>query len=342
MRSVVCTRPGLMECEERKAPSCGAGEAVLRIRRIGICGTDIHAYGGNQPYFSYPRVLGHELAGEIVEVGDGRDQALVGQNASLIPYLHCGECRACRKGLTNCCQHMQVIGVHRDGGMCDLLVVPTDHLITSSSLSLDQLALMECLAIGAHAVRRSELDGDSLAVVVGAGPIGMGVVQFARESGARVVVIDPSEQRLAFCRETLGIELTLNPMQEDPVEFLASISDGAMADVVFDASGNAHAMQKGFDFVGHGGHYVLVSIVKSDITFNDPDFHRREMTLLSSRNATREDFDRVASLMAAGRLQESAMITHRAELTEVPDTMPRWCDPSHGVIKAMVQLAPSA
>ncbi len=339
MRSIVCTRPGLMEHhDDQETPTCGAGEALLRIRRVGICGTDIHAFGGNQPYFAYPRVLGHELAGEIVQVGDSQDQALVGQNASVIPYLHCGECRACQRGLTNCCQRIKVIGVHRDGGMCDMLVVPIDHLIPSSALSLDQLALMECLAIGAHAVRRSVLAPGELAVVVGAGPIGMGVAQFARECDARVVVIDTNEQRLAFCRETLHIEHTLNPLQHDPQAQLEALSDGALADVVFDATGNAEAMQRGFDLVGQAGRYVLVSIVKADITFHDPDFHRKEMTLLSSRNATREDFAWVATLMEAGRLHETAMITHRDELDAVPERMAAWCDPGNAVIKAMIHL----
>ncbi|QNI02520.1 zinc-binding alcohol dehydrogenase family protein [Halomonas sp. SH5A2] len=338
MRSIVCTQPGLMEHDDREAPACGAGEALLRIRRVGICGTDIHAFGGNQPYFSYPRVLGHELAGEIVQVGDNQHQALVGQNASVIPYLHCGECRACQRGLTNCCQHIKVIGVHRDGGMCDMLVVPVDHLMLSPTLSLDQLAMMECLAIGAHAVRRSALAQDELAVVVGAGPIGMGVAQFARECGARVVVVDTNEQRLAFCRETLHIEHTLNPLQHDTLAQLETLSDGALADVVFDATGNPEAMQRGFDLVGQAGRYVLVSIVKADITFHDPDFHRKEMTLLSSRNATREDFTWVATLMEAGRLQDTAMITHREELDAVPERMPAWCDPATGVIKAMIHL----
>jgi 2-desacetyl-2-hydroxyethyl bacteriochlorophyllide A dehydrogenase len=200
---------------------------------------------------------------------------------------------------------------------------------------------MECLAIGAHAVRRSELAAEALAVVVGAGPIGIGVAQFARENGARVVVIDTNDQRLAFCRDTLGIEHTVNPLQDDPRELLNDLSGGALADGVFDATGSPGAMQRGFDFVGHGGRYVLVSIVKADISFHDPDFHRKEMTLLGSRNATREDFDRVASLMEAGRLQATSMITHRADLDAVPEIMPRWCDPSHGVIKAMVGLDPS-
>ncbi len=338
MRTVVCQEPGRLILEERAAPTCAPGEALLRLRRVGVCGTDIHAFGGNQPYFQYPRVLGHELAGEVVAVGDGVDPALIGRNAYVIPYLHCGRCRACRQGRTNCCRRMQVIGVHRDGGMCDTLAVPADHLVTSETLPLDQLALVECQAIGAHAVRRSELAEGELAVVAGAGPIGMGVAQLARARGARVVVVDTNPERLAFCRERLGIEGTLNPAEEDVIAALEAISEGELADAVFDATGNPAAMQQGFDLVGHAGRYVLVSIVKADITFHDPDFHRKEMTLLSSRNATREDFDAVCRLMEAGRLPASAMITHRAELDELPSRMPAWCAPDSGVIKAMIEL----
>lgn len=341
MRTVVCTQPGSLTLEERPAPTCAPGEVLLGVRRIGVCGTDIHAFSGNQPYFTYPRVLGHELAGEITAVGAGVDPALVGRNAYVIPYLHCGQCRACRQGRTNCCRRMQVIGVHRDGGMCDTLAVPADHLVTSETLALDELALIECLAIGAHAVRRSELAAGELAVVAGAGPIGMGAAQLARERGARVVVVDTNPERLAFCRDRLGIDLTLNPAEEDVAAALEALSDGELADAVFDATGNPVAMQRGFDLVGHAGRYVLVSIVKADIAFHDPDFHRKEMTLLSSRNATREDFERVARLMEAGRLQATAMITHRAELAALPERMPAWCAPDSGVVKAMIDLAPS-
>lgn len=344
MQTVTCVEPGHMVLEQRDSPSCGEGEALLRIRRIGVCGTDIHAYGGNQPYFSYPRVLGHELAGEIVKVGSEGDSKLLGQHAYVIPYLHCGQCRACRKGHTNCCQRMQVIGVHRDGGMCETLAVPVDHLVVSETLGIDQLALVECMAIGAHAVRRSELAKGELAVVCGAGPIGMGVAQIARERGARVVVIDTNFERLTFCRDKLDIELTLNPSEDDIDASLKALSDDELADVVFDATGNPAAMQAGFDLAGHAGRYVLVSIVKADISFSDPDFHRKELTLLASRNATRRDFDHVTQLMESGRLKADAMITHRAALAEVPEHMPAWCKPSTGVVKAMIEVneAPKA
>lgn len=338
MRVLVCTRPHALELREVPEPRCAPGEAMIRVRRVGICGTDIHAYGGNQPYFDYPRVLGHELSGDIVATGDGVDSGLIGQSAYVIPYLHCGECRACRQGKTNCCQNMQVVGVHRDGGMAEYLSVPADHLVTSDTLEPEALALIECLAIGAHAVRRATVEADELAVVVGAGPIGMGILQVARSRGARTVVVDTNRERLAFCRDTLGADCVLHALDDDIEARLSALNDGALADVVFDATGNPRAMNRGFDFAGHGARYVLVSVVKADITFNDPDFHKKELSLLGSRNATREDFETVARLMAEGRLQSTAMITHRGAFDMLPELMPTWCQPESGVIKAMVDL----
>ncbi|WP_148252423.1 zinc-binding alcohol dehydrogenase family protein [Aidingimonas lacisalsi] len=338
MQVLVCTQPQHMELKDLPSPSCKAQEAMIRVRRVGICGTDIHAYGGNQPYFDYPRVLGHELSGDIVAVGDNVSADLIGQSAYVIPYLHCGECRACQRGKTNCCQHMQVIGVHRDGGMAEYLCVPADHLVTSRTLAPEQLALVECLAIGAHAVRRSALEPGELTVIVGAGPIGMGTLQIAKSRGARTLVVDTNHDRLAFCRDVLGADGILHAGDDDLAATIATHNDGALADIVFDATGNPGAMQRGFDLAGHGGRYVLVSIVKADITFNDPDFHRKELTLLGSRNATREDFETVTRLIETGAMQPTAMITHRGTLAEMPTLMPQWCDPANGVIKAMIDF----
>ena len=342
MTVAVCVEPGQMALEQRPRPELAGGEALVRISRIGVCGTDIHAFGGNQPYFDYPRVLGHELAGTVEALADDVDEAtrarLEHQPVYVIPYLHCGECRACRRGKTNCCQAMQVIGVHRDGGMAEWLKVPVDHLVACPALEPDELALIECQAIGAHAVRRAAVEADELVAVVGAGPIGIGVAQVARARGARVLLLDTSAERLTFCREALGFEQTLVVGEDDPQARLASLNDGALADVVFDATGNPSAMEAGFGLAGHGGRYVLVSIVKSDIRFDDPSFHGRELTLLASRNATREDFDCVTELLEEGRIQVRPMITHRAKLEALPETMPVWCGGEAGVIKAMIHL----
>ncbi|PCF94585.1 zinc-binding alcohol dehydrogenase family protein [Vreelandella nigrificans] len=338
MQVLVCSKPHHLELRHSDRPECAAGHAIVRIRRVGICGTDIHAYGGNQPYFEYPRVLGHELAGDVVDIADDQSHQLLGKQVYVIPYLHCGECRACQQHKTNCCQNMQVIGVHKDGGMAEYLAVPTTHLVVSETLSIDQLALVECMAIGAHAVRRSALQGGELAVIVGAGPIGMGVLQVAKSLGARTLMVDTNASRLAFCRDVLGADAIADPQDADVAVQISAMNSGALADVVFDATGNPRAMQAGFDLAGHGGRYVLVSVVKADITFSDPDFHKKELTLIASRNATREDFDCVVSLMESGHINARAMITHRAPLAEVPSQMPQWCDPANQVIKAMISI----
>lgn len=338
MQVLVCTKPHHLELANADRPECSPGQALVQIRRIGICGTDIHAYGGNQPYFEYPRVLGHELAGEVVEVADEQAQHLLGKQVYVIPYLHCGECRACQQHKTNCCQNMQVIGVHQDGGMAEYLSVPITHLVVSETLTIDQLALVECMAIGAHAVRRSALKADELTVIVGAGPIGMGVLQVAKSRGARTLMVDTNTSRLAFCHDVLGADAVANPQDADVAKLISQLNGGALADVVFDATGNPRAMQAGFDLAGHGGRYVLVSVVKADITFSDPDFHKKELTLMGSRNATREDFDTVVALMESGDINAEAMITHRAPLAEVPTQMPQWCDPANQVIKAMISI----
>lgn len=338
MQVVVCSKPGEMAVIDRPVPDCGPGEALVAIRRIGICGTDIHAFGGNQPYFAYPRVLGHELSGEVVLTGDDVSPELIGQPVYVIPYLHCGECRACRQGRTNCCQRLEVVGVHRDGGMAEWLNVPVSHLVPVPGLSAEALALVECQAIGAHAVRRGQVERDELVVVVGAGPIGIGVLQVARSRGARVAMVDTNRDRLALCRDALGADAVWHAVEDDVSAEIEALNDGALADVVFDATGNPEAMNRGFDFAGHGGRYVLVSVVKADISFSDPDFHRKELTLLGSRNATREDFETVTRLMASGDILTEPLITHRGRLEELPTLMPQWCAPASGVIKAMVTL----
>ncbi|WP_110668049.1 zinc-binding alcohol dehydrogenase family protein [Salinicola halophilus] len=338
MQVVVCSKPGEMAVIERPVQAPAPAEAQVAIRRIGICGTDIHAFGGNQPYFAYPRVLGHELGGEVVAVGEGVDEALLKQTVYVIPYLHCGECRACRQGRTNCCQRLEVVGVHRDGGMAETLNVPASHLVPAPGLSAEALALVECQAIGAHAVRRGQVEQSDFVVVVGAGPIGIGVLQVAKSRGARVAMVDTNRRRLDLCRDTLGADAVWHAVEDDVIAEIEAMNDGALADVVFDATGNPAAMNRGFDFAGHGGRYVLVSVVKADISFSDPDFHKKELTLLGSRNATREDFETVTRLMASGDIQTAPLITHRGALADLPTLMPTWCDPQSGVIKAMVTL----
>lgn len=333
MKAVVCERPMELGVQNIPAPIRAPGEVLLRMRRIGLCGTDYHIFAGNQPYLSYPRVMGHELAAEVVEADDG-SPLTAGQVVTLNPYLACGRCIACRKGKPNCCTAIEVLGVHRDGGMCEFLAVPESAVIPVGSLDLDQAAMVEFLSVGAHAVRRGETAPDDRALVVGAGPIGIAVALFARAAGADVTLIDTSARRLAYARDSIGIGRTV--IVDDRLdEILSALTDGDFFDLVFDATGNAKAMARGFDFVAHGGSYVLVSIVKQNISFADPEFHKREMRLIGSRNATHDDFRAVIAAIERGDIPTDAIKTHTFPIEESPLRLPELIAGQDSVLKAI-------
>lgn len=335
MLTIICDSPGTLSAIDRPKPTRGEGEVLVKIRRVGVCGTDLHIFTGNQPYLSYPRVMGHELAG-VVEETSASSHLVAGDTVSIVPYISCGHCSACRKGMTNCCRNIGVLGVHRDGGMTEYLCLPEKFVLKADGLSLDQAAMVEFLAIGAHAVSRARVEDGQKVLVVGAGPIGMAVAIFARLNGGEVTFLDGRADRLDFATKYLDVPHTVK-LGDDDTETLSDITGGDFFDVVFDATGNAKAMERGFGFVGHGGTYVLVSIVSSEIRFSDPEFHKRETSLLGSRNATVEDFERVMEAMRAGSIPE-ALITHRMTLSEVPERFAGLTDPVAGVVKAIVEI----
>ncbi len=338
MKALVCVQPHDIRVEDRPVPVRGEGEVLIRMRRAGICGTDYHIYGGKHPFLEYPRLIGHELAGEIAEVPEG-SAFTVGQLVTVNPYIACGTCRACRRGKPNCCARISVLGVHGDGGMCELLAVPESAVIDAVGLSLDQAAMVEFLAIGAHAVRRAGVaEGESVAVI-GAGPIGVAAALFARIAGAgRIVLADTRAPRLAYARDHLGFAEGV--VAEDALgATLAEMTSGEMFDHVFDATGNIHAMRAGLNWVAHGGSYTLVGVCKDDLIFPDPEFHKRETTLIASRNALSVDFDHVIASIRNGAVPTDAIRTHTLTLDEAPTRLPRLIDEADSVLKAIVTIA---
>lgn len=336
MRAVLCRNPGDLEIVQYPLPERRPGEVLVKIRRIGVCGTDMHIFQGNQPYFTYPRVMGHELSGEVVAADRGSGLK-PGEPVYIVPYLHCGRCIACRAGKTNCCTSLKVLGVHIDGGMCEYLSLPETHVFRAEGITLDEAAMVEFLAIGAHAVARGRVDRGQRALVVGAGPIGVGVAIFAGLNGAEVTVIDGREDRLAFASRLAGVQHTIR-LGENDAERMKANTAGEFYDCVFDCTGSPKAMERGFGFVAHGGTYVLVSIVQGMISFSDPEFHKRETTLLSSRNATLADFAAVLTAMRDGKVPSRAIRTHNAPLWEVAQRMPEWIRPETGTVKAVLEL----
>ena len=303
MQQIVLKSPGEFAERDAEIPSAAVGEALVRLGRIGVCGSDFHAFAGKHPAYIYPRVLGHELACTVLSAPPNEFGITQGDRCAIDPYVNCEECRTCQLGRTNCCERLEVLGVHRDGGMQDLMAVPLRLLHRSASLSLDELALVETLGIGAHAVSRSGIVRGETALIVGAGPIGLGTALFAKEAGAEVTVIETNELRRSFS-EHLGWKT------------LAS-SSGAAADVVFDATGSASVMAESLNHVNAGGKLIFVGLTSDPVSLNDGLFHKREITLFSSRNSANQ-FPRIIRLLEEGTITVQGWITDRLSLAELP------------------------
>lgn len=336
MKSVVCVEPGKLVVEERPEPAVKEGWIKLGIRRIGICGTDFHIYSGSHPFLEYPRVMGHELSGEVLDAPVGSKFA-AGQQVIVNPYLPCGECVSCRKGKPNCCVNIQVLGVHTDGGLCEFIYVPEEALYPIDGLSLSQASMVEFLSIGAHAVRRAEINKGDKVLVVGAGPIGLGAALFASLiEQTEITILDVNEKRIensTIIPNSVGV-VAAGDMQE----VFAKSTNGDMFDVVLDATGNKRAMEASLAYVAHGGTCVFISVVKDDITFSDPSFHAREIKLVASRNATKVDFEHVIASIKRGAVPIDALNTHTASLEELPEKMVDWIGQQDTLIKAIVHV----
>jgi threonine dehydrogenase-like Zn-dependent dehydrogenase len=336
MLTILLETPGRFAAVDRPEPAPAAGTALVRVHRIGVCGTDLHAFAGKQPFFNYPRVLGHELGVEVIDPGDQPHGLRAGDRCSVEPYLNCGTCIACRRGKPNCCTTLSVLGVHTDGGMQPLLRVPARKLHPSARLDYEQLALVETLGIGAHAVERAQPGAGEFVLVIGAGPIGLSVIQFAQARGVKLAVMDVSDARLEFCRR-LGVAHTLKPGAAAAAE-LRQVGDGDLPTCVIDATGNPQSMMGCFELPAHGGRIVFVGLFQGDVTFNDPNFHRRELTVMGSRNATPGTFREVIALVEAGKIDTRPWITHRFKLADTPAVFPKDIAGNPAVLKAMIEV----
>jgi 2-desacetyl-2-hydroxyethyl bacteriochlorophyllide A dehydrogenase len=339
MKTIRLEEPGRLSLIATEASGVLApDEARVRVHRIGVCGTDIHAFGGKQPFFSYPRILGHELGVEVLEIGSEVTNIKPHDKCSVEPYLNCQKCIACRRGKPNCCTDIKVLGVHTDGGMREQFSLPARKLHPSKVLTLDQLALVETLGIGAHAVSRAKVESSEFVLVIGAGPIGLAAMQFAVEAGASVIALDINEERLNFCREQLGVAFTINALEEEVLSRLQELTGGDLPTAVLDATGNPKSMMASFEYCAHGGRLVFIGLFQGEVMFNDPNFHKRELSLVGSRNALPEDFARIITQIEKGRIDTTPWITHRASFEDAVTEFPSWVKPESGVLKAIIEV----
>lgn len=319
--------------------SPGPGQALVRTHRMGVCGTDISCYLGKFPFFDFPRIPGHELGIEVVEVGEGVTNVKAEDRCSIEPYMNCGECYACRRGAMNCCQNLKVIGVMMDGGLCESFLVRADKLHPSEKLNYDQLALVETLAIGCHANDRGAPGGGDHALIIGMGPIGLATLEFARLTDATVSVMDMNPARLEFVRETYGIENTvLFKGDGTEVKRMQELTGGDMYQVITDATGNKHSMAGALHYIAPTGRLVYVGITTEEVSFRHPVMHRPEASILASRNALPPDFTRIIGLIEDGTINTDPWITHRTSFDGVMNDFESFTKPETGVIKAIIEV----
>ncbi len=333
MRAISCEAPGKLVLVDIERPELKPGWVRVGIRHIGICGTDYHIYEGKHPFLQYPRIMGHELSGVVLDA-NGATSLADGDAVVINPYLPCYQCPACLEGKTNCCETLTVLGVHGDGGMTEEIVMPEANLYRAEGLSLRDAAMVEFLAIGAHAVRRTELKPGWRVLVVGGGPIGLGVAFFARIAGADVTILDAAVDKLEAAQGFGFAAASLD--QREGAVFRARMGTGF--DAVFDATGAIPAMNRAVGYCRNGGALTLVGVVNGTLAWEDPEIHRRELTIRASRNATREDFDHVMASIRNGGVPTDRLATHATSFDDVPVNLPKWAHERQGLIKAIITV----
>ena len=317
----------------------GAGEALVEVHRVGICGTDVSGYLGKMPFFTYPVIPGHELGVQVLEVGEGVGNVKIGDHCSIEPYMNCGECYACKKGATNCCESLEVIGVHKNGGMCERFILPARKLHPSTKMTMEQLALVETLAIGCNCVNRSASKEGDKALVIGAGPIGMAAIEFLKVAKTEITVMDMNEKRLEFCKEKLGVDHTVIFKNDDTeVDRLREVNGGDLPVTVIDATGSHISMSNAFQYVSFTGQVLYVGITTQDLTFKHVSIHRPELTIKASRNAVPADFTRIISLIEEGVIDTDPWLSHQASYDDFIGEFTSWLKPETGVIKAVLHM----
>ena len=336
MRNLTCVTPGQFAFQESQPQSQGKDEVRVQIERIGICGTDIHAFRGNQAFFSYPRILGHELSGIIVDASDSDESIQPGQHVVIIPYLHCGQCTACINGRTNCCTDLNVLGVHCDGGMQDTITVPRSNLISDKDLSLELLSVIEPYCVAWHAVKRANIVPNSWVAVQGCGPIGFAIAQLLSMKGHKIIILEQPGNRMIKAEKSLEAKHVISA-NDNPISAIKEITSGDMVQYLFDATGSKKAIESGPDFLGPGGKFILVGIWNGKIAFHQPDLHRKELSVLSSRNATKDEFYEVMDFMKQGKINTASYISEVIPSIQAPEMFQVLAHENHDYMKVVIQ-----
>lgn len=339
MKAMVIVKPGETGVVERMVPVPGAGEALVQVRTVGYCGSDLSTFRGANPLVNYPRIPGHEISGVIAALGAG-DVAgwRVGEPVLVIPYTSCGLCASCRRGRFHCCRHNQTLGVQREGALTEFIAVPVEKLLTSPTLTLRELALVEPLTVGFHAVDRGQVTEIDTVLVFGCGAIGLGAIAGAAYRKGRVIAVDVDDAKLALAQKC-GAGHTINSRNEALHERLQDLTQGDGPDVVIEAVGLPQTFRAAVEEVSYAGRVVYIGYAKEPVAYETKYFVMKELDIRGSRNATPKDFQDVIAMLEGGRFPVDAVITRTVSFDEAGVALQAWASNPAAVTKIQIQVA---
>jgi 2-desacetyl-2-hydroxyethyl bacteriochlorophyllide A dehydrogenase len=324
MKAVRIVEPGKVEIIDIPQPVCGDGEVLIKVRSVGLCGSDLTTFRGQNPMVSYPRIPGHEIAGEIVEAGKGVSSNLrKGLLVTVSPYTACGKCYPCRIGRVNCCRFNQTMGVQRDGAATEYIVMPVAKVHPTDGLSTDQAACVEPVSVGCHAVNRGRATEQDLVLIFGCGVIGLGAIASAAYKGAKVIAVDVDDAKLKKAK-ALGATYTINSQKENLPARIDEISKGDGVNLAIEAVGLPQTFRAAVDLICFGGRVVYIGYAKKPVEYETKLFVSKEADIMGSRNAFSKEIDDVIGMFRSGRIDVSELVTHRFKLDEMEKALKLW------------------
>jgi threonine dehydrogenase-like Zn-dependent dehydrogenase len=336
MRALVLRQPGDTAIEEVEEPSPDEGQILLKVKRVGLCGSDLNSYRGRNPLVKFPRILGHEIAATIVHDTPGRPDLIAGTDVTMSPYTSCGECASCRRARPNACEHNQTLGVQRDGALTEYITAYPEKLYPAK-LTIKELCLVEPLTVGFHAVARGRVTSDDTVAIIGCGGVGLGSVAASGFIGARTIAIDVDDKKLILAGKA-GATDFINTANESMHERLVELTDGHGPDVIIEAIGLPATFRAAVEEVAFTGRVVYIGYAKEPVSYETRLFVQKELDILGSRNATPEDFRAVIQMLEQGRFPVDDAVTAVVSLDKASDCLAAWSEDPSRFSKIMVRL----
>jgi len=336
VKALMMKRPGLAEIESVPEPAACENSLLLKVRRVGFCGSDLNSFRGKNPLVSYPRIPGHEVSATIVEGSRTDPNLAAGMNVTLSPCTNCGACAACRRGRPNACKFNETLGVQRDGALAEYIRVPAEK-IHAAKLSLTELCLVEPLTVGFHAVARGRVTADDTVAIFGCGGVGLGAIAASSFRGAKTIAVDVADEKLETARAA-GAAHTINTVRDDLHKGLAELTDGHGPDVVIEAIGLPQTFRAAVEEVAFTGRVVYIGYAKEQVSYETRFFVQKELDILGSRNALPEDFRAVIRMLEGGRFPVNEAISSVVTMDDAPGALRAWSDDPSRIKKIMVSL----